>query len=76
MFTTFTITVISESYIKYEKIIRKNYCSDVVKFYTSMLVKKIEKMERKKKEEKVGSLFNQLMQSFVLSGRYIHYLLF
>ena len=43
----------------------------VVKFYTSK--KKIEKNRKEKERRKVGSLLNQLMYSFVLSGRYLHY---
>ena len=46
----------------------------VVKFYTSKKKKKKNRKNRKEKERrKVGSLFNQLMYSFVLSGRYLHY---
>ena len=45
----------------------------VVKFYTFMLVKKNQKNRKEKERRKVGSLLNQLMYSFVLSGRYLHY---
>ena len=56
MFTTFTITVISE--VMKSIIIQNYHYSDVVKFYTSMymLKKKIEKI-RKEKEKKESWMF-------------------
>ena len=51
MFTTFTITVIFESYEKYGKIIRKNRDIKVVKFYTSILKKIIIKNKNKKNKK-------------------------
>ena len=60
MFTTFTITFISESYEKYGKIIRKNRdrkSCEILHIMFDVKKKKIEKIEKKKKEE-VGSLLN------------------
>ena len=50
VFTTFTITIISEVMKRKEKLSRNYYRSDVVKFYTSifmfMLVKKKKMIEK------------------------------
>lgn len=54
-----------------EKLSGKIVIEKVVKFYT--VKKKIEKNRKEKERRKVGSLLNQLMYSFVLSGRYLHY---
>ena len=52
MFTTFTITVISESMKSMEKLSGKIMIGKVVKFYTNMF-----DVKKSKKWDKVGSLF-------------------
>ena len=65
-----------------EKLSGKIVIEKVVKFYTFMFDdKKNEKngkknKKRKRKRKKLEAYLNQLMYSFVLSGRYHHYLLY
>ena len=73
MFTTFTSTVISEIYEKYGNIIRKNRDRKSCEILHIYISKKNRKNRKEKERRKVGSLLNQLMYSFVLSGRYLHY---
>ena len=82
MFTTFTITIISEVMKSKEKLSRNYYRSDVVKFYTSvfmfMLVKKNRKKRKKKKEEKkeekVGKIVkSNIVKLCIVAYSYCHY---
>ena len=61
VFTTFTITIISEVMKHKEKLSINYYRSDVVKFYTSIVMFMLKKKNARKKKRKEGKKLERLL---------------